>query len=547
MTLQGDLSTLELADIVQNLDMHKKSGTLTVETAGGTSKIYFDRGAMTLLAASARPSLVDDLVTAGLISAKQLAGARKARWRTRTPLTAVLVKRRAIDAATLRWFAEGRLQEDLCAFLSLDVGAFTFTDEKVPRGTFDPEERCFEFALPVSPLLFEAARRKDHGAAIHASIPSEAAHYHVPESYEPDPDTDEAEADLAARLAVLLDGTKSVREVLRSFPHRRFAAREMLARLVGAGIARTLGPDEMVELVRQLADGKRDVAWRVVRDALDAPGSNGRHVGLLREKVQLALALGEKPAAAEALKMLAHVEEEVGDREGALKLLLQAGEHDPHDTGIWEKALALAAALEQVPEAIAHGLRLVALYRKPGLHSRACAVLETLTGLAPDRADIQIELARSRADCGNPTAAVAGLERFGKRLLAREDYPAARAVQEEILKLVPGRAQALETIAQIDDQAFARRRERRERFVRRTVWGLAGVLFLAALGFEGLARHAYSRAERAISDENLIEERRYDEAAERYATVAREYPATWTALIDVRRRTADLRAKSARR
>jgi len=538
MTLQGDLATLELTDIVQNLEMHRRSGTLTVETGRGESRIYFDQGMVTLLASSGRPGLVDDLVRADLVGEAQLEAARKARWRTRRSLCEVLVKRRAIDAGTLQSFAEARLAEDLCEFLVLDVGAFTFAAGDIPRDTFDPEERHLGLGLPVGPLLFEAARRKDHGPAIRSSMPSDAAHYHVAESFEY---RGEADAELAARLVSRLDGTRSVSEVLSAFPHQRFAARELLAQLIADGFARTLGADEMVDLVRQLADGNLQRAWRAVQDAL---AGNGRHVGLLREKARLALALGQPKPAAEAFKLLAHVELEVGDRERALELLLQAGEHDPADTAIWEKALELSAAGDHVPEAITHGLHLVELYRKPGLHARACAVLETLADLEPERWEIQRELGRSRADCGNPTAAVTGLERYGKKLLAREEYKAARAVQKEILTLVPGRRQALETIELIDSHAFARRRARRERLLRRASWGLAAALFAALLVFDSLARIDYGRADREVSERSLIEERRYDEAASLYRAVAERYPATWTAYFDVRRRLADLRVKA---
>src|SRR5690606_30660546 len=151
-------------------------------------------------------------------------------------------------------------------------------------------------------------------------------------------------------------------------------------------------------------------------------------------------------------------------------------------------------------------MHLVALYREPGLHARACAVLETLARLEPDRLDVQRELARSRADCGNPTAAVAGLERHGKRLLAREDYPGARAVAEEVLALMPGRRQALETIRSIDTHEFARRRARRDRLMRRALWGLAGLLLAAALACDGLARRAYARADALVLERGLIED-----------------------------------------
>lgn len=212
MTLHGDLSTLELADIVQNLELHKRSGTLAVETALGTTRVYFDRGAVAMIASERRPAMLDDLVLAGLVTEKQLEGARKARWRTRKALGEVLVKRKALDGDTLRWFAERRLQEDLCDFLALEAGAFTFTDEGVPRNVFDPEERNVGLALPVGAMLFEAARRKDHWPLIRRRLPSDATHYLAPESLEVEGAGDQ---ELARAVVARLDGTRSVREVVR--------------------------------------------------------------------------------------------------------------------------------------------------------------------------------------------------------------------------------------------------------------------------------------------------------------------------------------------
>jgi tetratricopeptide (TPR) repeat protein len=539
MTLQGDLSTLELADIVQNLELHKRSGTLTVETALGTTKAYFDRGAVALIASERRPELLEDLVLAGFVTAKQLEGARKARWRTRKALGEVLVKRKAIDGELLRWFAERRLQEDLCDFLALDAGAFTFTDEGVPRGVFDPEERNVGLALPVGAMLFEAARRKDHWPLIRRRLPSDAAHYLAPEGFDPE---GEGDADFAREVLARLDGTRSVREAVKSFPHRRFEAYELIVRMIEAQVVRGLGPDDLVELAQELADNDEDLSWQVILDGLVA---HTHHLGLLRAKVKLAAERKEEKAAAEALKVIAHVQLEAGDRKGALGELMRAGELDPDDPAIWERTLELAVADGRNEQALAHGMRLVRLYRAPGLHSRACEVLEALVRLEPDRWDIQRELARSRADCGNSSSAVAGLERYGKKLLAKEEYKDARRVQEEILRLVPGRKEAQQTIEMIDSHVFERRRSWRRRMLRRTALVLAVAAVVAVAVLDGRARLDYARTNSEVSRDNLIEDHQYSEAIARFAAVRARHPYAPATYFDLRRRIADLEQKLA--
>lgn len=158
MTLRGDLATLELADIVQNLEMHQKSGALAVETPRGTSQVYVESGSVAMIATPGRPRLMEDLVRAGLLRPADVESARKRRWRTRKSLGEMLVKRKVIGYETLRDFALCRLQEDFSDFLALSAGAFTFTEGRPPRDVFDAEERVLALALPMGPALFEAAR-----------------------------------------------------------------------------------------------------------------------------------------------------------------------------------------------------------------------------------------------------------------------------------------------------------------------------------------------------------------------------------------------------
>jgi tetratricopeptide (TPR) repeat protein len=539
VTLHGDLATLELADIVQNLEMHGRSGTLSVEAARGTSKIYFASGAVALFAADWRPALVDDLLRARRVTAKDLAAARSNRWRTRKPLVHRLVKRGSIAEEELRRFAQQRLLEDLCEFLASDSGAFTFTEERVPRGVFDPEERALELSIQPGPALFEAARRKDHRPLVRGRVPSDAAHYLAPEKLEIEVDGDAA---LAREVASFLDGTRSVRDVLANFPHRRFEAFEMLGRLVDAGAIRATGPDDMVALAERLADRDGDAAWRVVLDGLVA---HPQHSELLRSKARLADGRGDAKAAAEALKMIAHVLLEAGERDAAQVELDRAAAFDPGDTAVRERLLELAIEDGRHEEAIAHGLRLVELYRAPGLHSKACAVLESVVRLDPDRWELHRELARERADCGDAAAAVAGLERHGKKLLAREEYQAARLLHEEILQLLPSHKPAQRTIERIDAKVFERRRARRRRILRGALLALAAAA-VAALGvLDVLARVDLARANRTVSRRNLIEERRYADAIALLEQVRDAHPYTMTALFDVPRLVADLEAKRA--
>jgi len=526
MTLQGDLATLELPDILQNLEMHRKSGTLAIETEKGLRRVYVHEGAITLFAGDGRPSLMDDLVTAGLLEEKQLASARRPRWRRRRALCEVLVKRGVFDTETLTAFAHARLVEDVCDFLALETGSFRFHAGRPPAGVFDPEERHLGLSLAAAPVLFESARRKDHMAALRTRIGSDATHYVA--DGEPTGDGLGDDLELAAALCDRLDGTRSVREALRAFPDRRFAARELLATLASFELVRPTEPEDLVRLAREVAHADPERALRVLRDGLE---TTPRHVGLLRDLADLCERLGDGVAAAEALKLLAHLRLEEQDKEGAREDLGRACALAPKDTTIHERRMELARVDGRTEEAIEHGRVLVELYRGPGLHAKAATVLETLVTLAPDAWDLRRELARTRADCGNPTLAVAELRRYGKQLLARREDRAAREVQEEILTLVPKDANAKHTIELIDSEAFERRRKRRRSFASRALGAAIAVPVGLLLVFDVAARLAFLRAARISSELELIERRRYADAIELYEDVRASYPWTLTSRV----------------
>ena len=529
MTLQGDLATLELADIIQNLEMHKKSGTLVVEGPRGTQRLYFKSGAIALVAAEGRPSLVEDLERSGLIDAKALASARKPRWRRRRALCEVLVQRGAITEEALEEFARTRLIEDACNFLTLDSGAFTFTEERIPGGVFDPEEKHLGLALPAGPMLFESARRKDHLVAVRRQIPSDATHFVA--QAETDVSGIEADPNLLRGLLERCDGSRSVRQLLEAYPSQRFQAYEALSSLVECGALRIAGPEDLLGLVQGLFGRHPERALEILEDALEG---YPQHLGLLREKANLCERQGDGSAAAEALKVIVHLELEAGNRETANEDLNRAVELAPNDPTILERRLDIAIQEERREDAIKNGLRLVEMHRGPGLHAKAAAVLERLVKLDPYSWDLRRELARSQADCGNPTLAVADLRRFGKKLLARGDDRVAREVQEEILTLVPKHEGAQRTIELIDGQVFEKRRETRQRALRRLVATAVAIPLGLYVVLDVAARRAYSEANRTVADLELIEARRYDEAATLYSGVRESFPWTLTSWLEVR-------------
>jgi tetratricopeptide (TPR) repeat protein len=538
MALSGDLSTLELADLLQNLETHARTGVLVIEVHEEECRLYFEEGRLSLIAREGHMPLVDVLVASGAIGADALETARKKRRRSRRSLSEVLVALGAVDEETLRSIAEARLIDEACELVAAGAGAFTFTEGPIPRGVFDPEERRLGLNLPAGPLLLESARREDHWRLIRELIPSDAIHLVVTRA--PRGGGDEPVPELLAPILAALDGSVSVGELMARFPHRRFEAMNLLSGLVGKRVVREVTPAELLQRAQALEGSDPEHARRLVRRGLQA---NPRDLELLAARARMAEDVGELEEAAEALKLQVHLLFEMERPEDARSGLARLEKLAPRDPAVWERSFELALAEERADDAIVAGRELASCYLEPGLFGKAAEVHARLAELDPSSWDLASELAHSRAKAGDLAGAVRGLLRFGEDHLARgEDKVAVRAY-EEVLALEPANVRAKRSLDLIRSGALARRRESRRRWRNRCIGTLVAAAGCYALGYEGLARLGYARAVATIAADELIEERRYAEAAAHLAEVRARLPWAPTAWLDVRVQVADLLRK----
>ena len=539
MSLQGDLSTLDLAGLLQNLEAAQKQGLLTIKTKGGEAKLYFEKGRLALFSTPGRASLVDMLQASGAVSQSNMEAAKKRRKRNKKLIGETLDAMGFLSADQLKEFATARLMDEACELVASGGGAFQFTEGGVPRGVFDPEERALQIALPAGPLLLESARREDHWKLIRDRVPADSLHYVVQHSPR-EPAKPEA-AQLQKDVLALLDGTRSVAEVLAGFPHKRFEVYQLLADLSDAQAIRIAAPGDMNRLVREIARNDRQRAWAILERGLLA---HPRNPNLLMTKALLAQEIGELESAAEALKVLVHQHLQAGEQELALKGIERLKGLDPDDAFVWERSFLLALQDKRKPDAIHDGKRLVELYRGPGLFKKACGVLEKLVELDPGSWELVRDLAKNRADGGDRSAAVLGLEKFGGAHLEKEEYGLARRVYEEILNLEPDNQTAKETVASIKSGELAERIEKRKRLRRRIAAVVGTIAICFWLWYEAEARIAYVQATQEISQQRLIEITRYQDAIEIYREMKQAYPLSTTALYDVRRQIEELKRKA---
>jgi tetratricopeptide (TPR) repeat protein len=527
MSIKGDLTTLDLTSLFQNLEGARKTGLLTVGDGGEETRLFFEKGQLALVAYAKRASLAEYLADGGVVAPEAIEAARKQRRRGRG-IGAGLVAAGAITAEDLAGIARARLTDEACELLAAGAAKFEFAEVESPPDEFDEDERALAITLPASPLLLESARRSDHWALIREHLPSDSTHYALAKP--PRVPSDAKKAKFQESVVELLDGSRTVREVVARFPTRRFDVYELLAELAKTQTIRPIPVADLNKRIQELARRDRPRALALLERGLQ---QNPRHLALLCTKALLAEKAGDLEAATEALKLVVHLELENDDHVSAratLKRLKTLDESDPYP---WERSFELALEEGRKKDAMADGRALIELYKRPGQHKKIVGVLEQLGTLEAPSWELVRELARARAEAGERDAAVKGLERYAANLIGLESYPLACKAYEEILALHPTRVRAKETLQDLKSGALAQTKARRRSIRRRAIAGFLVLVVLPWMAWEALARRAFVETTRLIVQEGLLESGRYAEARQRYVAMRESHPWTTTAAFDV--------------
>lgn len=541
MSFYGDLKSIHIADLLQNFEAHSLTGTLSVHLPGGTkSHLHLRAGRLVQLARDGRPGLIDAFVETGIIAGDKVAAAR--RRRRSGSLIDAIVRAGLIDAETVRALAQQRLTEDACDLVAGAAGQFKFTEGAPLAGLFDEDELRLELALPIGPLLLEAARRADEWSRVRQVLPSGSVHL-VRVSDDPPPALeDDEDPALTAQVYQRLDGLLSAEEVARVFGMRRFQAYRALAALVRARAVRATDPEDLSRLATQVAEEDPQRALVLIASGLvDRPHDRR----LLELQARLAEAAGDAVTAAGAYKVLSHLDFEAGDTERARAELERAKELQPRDPALRERTLALAIQEGHIEEAIRDGLELVDLYREPGLHERALRVMQRLLKASPRHVELWLEYGRLLVDAGQAPEAVRVLTRAGRSYLSKSEYPLARQCFQLIVQFDRNHTEALSTVQRIDAEHFQRRQAWRQRFTRRVAVATAAALGLLAVLLDFRARFDFAAAQTLVGQERFIEREQYRLAIGEYFDVLNRHPLTPTGLFEVRDRIAELERKAA--
>ena len=240
--LQGTLNDFTLADVFSLLALTKKTGALRVTSGGTDGAVLFREGLICLALSDAnRVPLGARLVSAGLIDEAQVRQTVEQHSGSSVAVTEALLASGQVEDRVLGVFLREQIVDAVFELMRLEEGSFNFdaTAPALSRGV----------GLSVVEVVGESTRRLDEWQSIGQRVASP----HAVLAMVPSAASGREGVNLAPEqweLLALIDGRRTVSDVVELTGRGEFATCRVLGDLVGAGLVQAQDP---------AADGQTDL------------------------------------------------------------------------------------------------------------------------------------------------------------------------------------------------------------------------------------------------------------------------------------------------
>jgi len=517
MGIKGDVRSISLANVLQDLVTNEQTGTLAIRAKKDRHQLFlwFDKGALKLvgLGNSQGPSLLNGLLALEKIRADE-APTVTGRHTSEGGFIRGMLKKGRVTKDDLRASCEHQMGEHLSdAFLWNDA-TFEFEEGEPDDRSFDVDQLDLEPRLAVEGAIMEAVRRADEWGETRKAILSQN------EILVPDPARLPKEAEpTIRRIFALLDGERSLRDIQDLTRLGQFMLLRAAALLIRSGAARPLSAADAFERARARAGKKEwDAALRMARYGLEHERKN---TGLLELALRCAEEIQDHDAAAGFARMLASAQAESGVLEQAIKSYQKVLTHAPRDITAHERLFQTLLQLDLKLDALAAGEGLASAYKKAGLPDKALAVYQQLVEKVGDHTELIESVAEMQRHLGDKGEAVKLYARLLERAMEAKNDPLSLDYCRTILKLDPRHQEALALRQNLESGEVEKARQRKRLI--RSLSGGAIILSLAAAAavYEYRARDTYGLARGPITD--AVETKNYREVLRLYDSVLERY------------------------
>ena len=229
MNLQGDFEGLTLASILQLLCNDQRTGILTVTNGEDNSRVFFDQGTIVYATSPLKEARLGFLLqNSGVISGQQLSKCLAYARDHRLHLGKVLVQKGYISQDTLKKYNTKQVEVILYDLLLWEKGKFEYKDARLNLTNMIVTQ------LNPMKLILEASRRIDELSVLKKVIPSDKLVFKMSGKVH-----SKEEIKLNAnewRVLSLIDGTRSVRQVITESGYDEFAVYKIIFSVISSGL-----------------------------------------------------------------------------------------------------------------------------------------------------------------------------------------------------------------------------------------------------------------------------------------------------------------------
>lgn len=356
MAIEGPLRELGIQDVLQLLDLARKTGTLTIrsERFNDEVTINFDQGQIVKVTRRlSRSPLGQLLLRSGKLTERELERALALqREDPSQSLGRILLELGSVSEAELRRHLVFQLEESVYELMDWDEGHFRFEEGPVPaRAVGEVEVR-----VRVDSLLMEGARRIDEWSQLESKIPDAGW---VPVLL-PSEQVEGAPLDLRPgewEVLAEIDGERDLRELAADLGRSSFELAKIIYGLIGMGVVHLMEralpvsasdlEDALAEVGALFAAGEYDAVIQRSRELqLAEPG----RADLILLEGRALVALGRYRVATEAFARAAELDPLSADAHDLLGMAAaRTGDYD-RAAEAWEAFVRLSSDPERLAE-----------------------------------------------------------------------------------------------------------------------------------------------------------------------------------------------------
>ena len=521
MGFAGELTTISLEEVFENIANNRLTGVLTITTGDRQACILFEEGILRALDPGGDRGFDYATIaeTAEVIDPEILQ--RIARRQGRRTLKSLLRGREGFQEERFDKAVAAAVREEVIQILGMREAAFVFEEGFRYDAYFDAEQLGCD--LIVDPLLVvsESSRRLEEWERISNAVHSEGDIFLRGSDL-----TTEFQTLEATRIYDLLDGTRTVQKLVEDLPYSHFHVMRLLTEMAEKGVAQRATCDHLLRLAKDAVQaGELHRAIHHLEVIVERePG----HLPARDMIVDLQHRAGRKQEAARSYHELASIHLERGDLDSGLRAYEAAIELVPHDTDVLEAIVEIHESRAEEKPFVRWGRRLVEEMLRQGMHQEMVGVIPKLLRTAEGDRGFREALAVAHLKLHEREQAVEELVELARETYAAGDLPEALKYYRNVLAIDHASPEAQKRIKEIE---AGKARNRRRNRVRRAVAALVTIFVAVSLwqgGREWLAHDALHSASLASltalgRDPNDLSR---STSIALFANVAQKYPHT---------------------